>query len=82
MDIATEVSLLSSYLAYSREGHLETALLIMGYLKNKHNTLLVFEPTYPDIDMGDFPKYNWTEFYGDVAEAIPADMPAPLGKRR
>jgi hypothetical protein len=49
-------------------------------LKNKHNTRLVFDPTYPDIDIRDFPKYNWTEFYGDVAEAMPADMPTPLGK--
>ena len=56
VDIATEVSLLSSFLAYPREGHLETALHIMGYLKNKHNTRLVFDPTYPNIDMGDFPK--------------------------
>jgi len=42
--------------------------------------LLVFDPTYPDIDKGDFPKYDWTKFYGDVAEAMPADMPTPLGK--
>ena len=80
VDIATEVSLLSSYLAYPCEGHLETALHIMGYLKIKHNTQLIFDPTYPDIDKGDFPKYDWTEFYGDVAEAMPADMPTPLGK--
>ena len=80
MDIATEVSLLLPYLAYPREGHSETALHIMAYLKNKHNTRLIFEPTYPDIDYKDFPKYNWTEFYGDVAEAIPADMPTLLGK--
>ena len=38
VDIATEVSLLLSYLAYPCEGHLETALHIKGYLKNKHNT--------------------------------------------
>ena len=57
VDIAMEVSLLLSYLAaYPCEGHLETALHIMGYLKNKHNTRLVFDPAYPDIDMGDFPK--------------------------
>ena len=30
--------------------------------------------------MGDSPKYIWEEFYGDVAEAMPADMPTPLGK--
>jgi hypothetical protein len=23
---------------------------------------------------------NWTEFYGNVKEAIPLDMPEPLGK--
>ena len=62
VDIATEVLLLLSYLAYPCEGHLETALHIMGYLKNKHNTRLVFDPTYPDFDIWDFSKYNWTEF--------------------
>ena len=67
VDIATEVSLLSSYLAYPYEGHLETALHIMGYLKNKHNTRLIFDPTFPGIDKGDILKYDWTEFDGDVA---------------
>ena len=80
VDIATEISLLSSYLAYPREGHLEAALHVMAYLKQKHNTRLVFDPTYPTINMNDFPTYDWTEFYGDVKEAIPADMPEPLGK--
>ena len=80
VDIATEVSLLSSYLAYPREGHLEAALHIMGYLKQKHNTRLVFDPTIPDINLSQFPKYDWTEFYGDIKEALPPDMPEPLGK--
>ncbi len=38
VDIAVEVSLLSSYLANPREGHLEAAIHIMGYLRLKHNT--------------------------------------------
>jgi hypothetical protein len=62
IDIATEVSLLSSHLAFPREGHLETALHIMSYLSQKHNTRLIFDLTYPKIDMGQFPQYNWTEF--------------------
>jgi len=70
IDIATEVSLLSTYLAHPRDGHLESALHIMGYLKQKHNTRLVFDPTIPDINMNQFPKYDWTEFYGDVKEAL------------
>jgi hypothetical protein len=80
IDIATEVSLLSSHLAYPRDGHLEAALHIMGYLKQKHNTRLVFDPTIPDINMNQFPKYDWSEFYGDNKEALPPDMPEPLGK--
>jgi hypothetical protein len=55
IDIATEVSLLSSHLAYPCEGYLETALHIMSYLNQKHNTRLIFDPTYPNIDMGKFP---------------------------
>jgi hypothetical protein len=80
IDIATEISLLSSHLAYPREGHLEAALHVMAYLKQKHNSRLIFDPTYPDIDTSSFPTYDWTEFYGDVKEAIPHDMPEPLGK--
>jgi hypothetical protein len=80
IDIATEVSLLSSHLVYPCKGHLETALHIMSYLSQKHNTRLIFDLTYPKIDMGQFLQYNWTEFYGNVEEAIPVDMPEPLGK--
>ena len=49
-------------------------------MKQKHNTRLVFDPSYPDIDYHNFHKYKWTEFYGDSEEAIPADMTKPLGK--
>jgi hypothetical protein len=54
IDIETEVSPLSSQLAYPPERHLETALHIMFYLSQKHNTRLIFDPTYPKIDMGQF----------------------------
>ncbi len=80
IDIATEVSLLSSHLAYPREGHLETALHVMFYLSQKHKTRLIFDLTHPKIDLGQFPQYNWTKFYGNVKEAIPVDLLEPLGK--
>ncbi len=80
VDIATEVLMLLSYLALPHEGHLETALHIMGYFRKKHNSRLIFDPTYPTINENDFPTYDWTEFYGDVTEAIPLDQPEPLGK--
>ncbi len=38
IDIATEVSMLSSYLACPRKGHLENALHVMVYLRLKHNS--------------------------------------------
>ena len=41
---------------------------------------LVFDPSYPDVNIDTFPKYDWTKFYGDVKESIPPDMPEPLGK--
>jgi hypothetical protein len=80
IDIATEVSMLSSYLACPREGHLENALHVMRYLRLKHNSQLIFDPTYPDIDQTAFPSFEWTEFYGNVEEATPPDMAPPLGK--
>jgi hypothetical protein len=80
IDIATKISLLSSHPAYPRVGHLDVALHVMGYLKQKHNTCLVFDPTYPTIDMDSFPQYDWTEFYGNIKKAIPFNMPMPLDK--
>jgi hypothetical protein len=80
IDIATEVSMLSSYLACPRKGHLENALHVMGYLQLKHNSRLIFDPTYPDIDQTAFPSFEWAEFKGNMEEAIPPDMPPPLGK--
>jgi hypothetical protein len=44
IDIATDVSMLSYYLACPREGHLENALHVMGYLQLKHNSGLIFDP--------------------------------------
>ena len=81
IDIATEVSQLSSYLAMPRKGHLLAALYIMSYLRVKHNSRMVLDPTYPKIDRGQF-KFDrdWTDFYGDVEEAMPHNAPKPRGK--
>ncbi len=80
IDIGTEVPMISSYLACPREGHFENTLHVMGYLQLKHNSRLIFDPTYPDIYQTAFPSFEWTEFHGNVEEAIPPNMPPPLGK--
>ncbi len=80
MDMITEVSLLASHLALPREGHLEAVFHIYAYLKAKQNARMIFDPTYPTIDMNHFIEHDWKDFYGDVKEAIPPNMPKPRGK--
>ncbi len=80
IDIATEVSLLCLHLAYPREGHLDAALHVMGYLWLKYNSRLIFDPIYPLIDGTTFQHHNWEEFYGDVQEAISMNALPPLRK--
>lgn len=79
VDIITEVSLLASQMAMPRRGHLDAALHVIAYLKCKHNARMVFDPSYPPIDLSAFPKRNWNAFYGDVHEPIPPNAPPPFG---
>ncbi len=43
IDICTEVSMLSSFSAMPREGHLETTLHVFSFLKLKSNSRLIFD---------------------------------------
>ena len=80
VDISTEVSILSSYLAYPRVGHLEAVIHIMGFLSAKHNSRIFFNPTYPAINYDTFNDGGeWKAFYGDISEAIPPDAPEARG---
>ena len=80
IDIHTEVSILSSFLAMPRIGHLDAAIHIMSYLDKKHNARLMMDPEYPDITIDSFNTgADWKDFYGDIKEAIPTDAPEPLG---
>lgn len=79
IDICCEVSMLSSHLALLCEGHLQQEYHIFAYLKQKHNACLVFDATYPIADSSDFPKPDWSSFYGNVQEEVPNNAPEPLG---
>ena len=72
--------MLASQMALPREGHLEVIFHLFAYFEKKHNSRLVFNPTYPDINMRQFKECDWVDFYGDVSEAIPPNAPAPRGK--
>ena len=53
----------------------------MSYLKIKHNSRLVLDPSYPGVNMSEFNSNdNWAPFYGDVWEAKPLNDTKPLGK--
>jgi hypothetical protein len=46
---------------------------VFAYLGLHHNARVVFDPTYPAVDMGTFIKTDWKSIYGDVKEMTPPD---------
>ena len=62
------------------EGHLDAIFRVFGYLKTKHNSQLVLDLSYPEINHSYFPDNDWTSIYGNVIEAIPPNAPTPHGK--
>ena len=77
----TEVSMLASQIALPWEGHLDVIFRVFIYLNTKHNSQLVLDLSYPEINHSDFPENEWTLMYGNVTEAIPPDAPTPHGKQ-
>jgi hypothetical protein len=82
LDIYVELSQLSQHQALPHRGHLEAIYHIFAYLKKHENgARIVFDPKTPQIDEHVF-KLNadWWDFYGDVAEELPPNMPKPRGQ--
>jgi hypothetical protein len=64
----------------SREGHLDDVSPVC--IPDPAPQLrVVFDPTYPDVDMRAFIKTNWKPMYGDAREAIPPDSPVTRGEK-
>ena len=80
VDIITEVSTLALQMAMPREGHMDAVFHVFAYLKERHNSHMVFDPTCPYIDKTNFQEHEWKRLYGDVKEAIPSNCPKPLGR--
>jgi hypothetical protein len=80
LDIYINVALLSSYLTSPRKGHLEAVYCIYGYLKAHMKSTMVFDDAYLNWNEGNFPTYDWMDFYGDVKEEIPKNTPQPRGQ--
>ena len=79
-DITTEMSMLSSNLTLPRQGHMEQVFHVFSYLAIRHNTVMVFDPSYPEFDESRFVKHDWGNFYGKVKETIPPNAPLARGK--
>jgi hypothetical protein len=73
IDINTKVPLPSQHLALPRVGHLQAELHIMAYLRNKHNSRMVFDATAPVMDKGQFLRQDCAK------EAIPPNALTPRG---
>ena len=80
INIITEVLELSSFLAMHREGHRGAVFYLFNYLEKRHNVWVVFDPSYPTIDMTSFKECDLSSFYGNVYEAIPPNAPEPREK--
>ena len=80
VDIQQETSMMSSYLACPRQGHLERLYYIFGYLKRVPKRKLCLDPRYPNIAEDSFAEYDWEDFYRGAKEKIPHDAPKPRGR--
>jgi hypothetical protein len=79
IDIAMEISMLSTHLAAPREGHLQQVYHCFAYLKAKPKRTLAFDSQHPMIDESRFEKCDWHDFYRGAQEPIPGDAPEPRG---
>jgi hypothetical protein len=80
IDIITEVSMLSSHLALPRRGHLEAVFTVYAFLKNKHNSTMVFDPRYTEPNEADFKECDWHDYYPGAQEQISPNAPDVRGK--
>ena len=51
-----ETSALALMMAFPREVHLDAVFHMFAFLKRKHNGVIVFDPTEPEIDINKFPR--------------------------
>eukprot|EP00957_Ditylum_brightwellii_P072494 5508876-Ditylum_brightwellii.AAC.1 len=70
------------HLAMPREGHFGQLFHIFAHLKKFHNTEIVYDPSDPCIEMGNFEQKDWmSSKFGHISgeEELPLNMPEPRG---
>ena len=63
------------HLALPREGHLEKALHVLGYLKEHKKLRLMFDCGMPTVDERLFKLYDWIYYYRHAMDPVPENMP-------
>ena len=63
------------------EGHLQQLFHMFAYLKQNHNSEMIFDPSDPVIDESLFDRKDWTasEFGLSLEELLPKNMSQPCG---
>ena len=80
LDIACAVMTLSSFRAAPREGHLERAKRIYGYLRKMKHAAIRFRTGLPDYSSIPNEEYDWEKsIYGNMEESLPHDTPKAYG---
>ena len=69
------------YQVMTMERHLEALYLLVDYLSKKLFERAAFDPNIPVMDESSFNLHSdQKEFYGNVEEEDPKNIPEPLGK--
>ena len=76
----TKMSLLSFHIVLTSGGQLDAAVHVMVHVVQRYNSILVYDLLYSKIDHSVFKKCDWSEFYRDVKEAKPMNVPEHLVK--
>ena len=81
-DIAYSLSTLARYNNAPREGHFNAVIRVFEYLNTHKNGEIVIDTSEAPVRKTTSLSrgFNWSEFYPDVKEQIPEDMPNPQGK--
>lgn len=71
---------MASCMVLQRDGHLSQLYHYFAYLRDSHNTELVFDPTKPEIDEASFVVEDWKDaVYGTYFEEKPPNAPRCRG---
>ena len=79
-DIQQATNLLARFATMPREGHLERALRLFGYLKHYSRAKLYMDPQNMDLTGIKFEDHGWQDLYPDAEEYAADNAPEPLAK--